>query len=63
VKDRITDSDLVAVSMLSISFLAKAAIGFQEPAVGKQITDLLTRIPSEKPCSARTPVRAAMVPA
>lgn len=58
VKDRITDSDLVAVSMLSIPFPAKAAIGFQEPAVAKQITELLTRIPSDRKLSELTKEQA-----
>ncbi|WP_396020241.1 DUF6308 family protein [Arthrobacter sp. ISL-69] len=33
VRDKITDSDLVAVSMFSITFPAKAAVGLRKPDV------------------------------
>lgn len=57
-RDRITDSDLVAVSMLSVTVPAKAAVGFREPAVAKQITDLLSKIPTNLHMSDLSPEQA-----
>lgn len=58
VRDRITDSDIVAVSMLSVTVPAKAAIGFQEPAVAEQISELLSLIPTDIKMSDLTPADA-----
>jgi hypothetical protein len=57
-RDRITDSDLVAVSMLSVTVPAKAAVGFRDPAVAKQITALLFKIPTDLQMSDLTPEQA-----
>lgn len=44
-KDRITDSDAVAVSMLSVKVPAQAIIGLQEKPLAAKIRDLLEKIP------------------
>lgn len=46
-KDVITDSDAVAVSMLSVTVPAKAMIGLAEPETAARITDLLEQIPTD----------------
>lgn len=46
-RDRITDSDIVAVSMLSVTVPAKAAVGLLDPAVTAQVTKLLADIPTD----------------
>lgn len=46
-KDVITDSDAVAVSMLSVTVPAKARIGLAEPETAARITDLLEQIPTD----------------
>jgi hypothetical protein len=46
VKDRITDSDAVAVSMLSVKVPARAIIGLQEQPLAAHIQELLAGIPT-----------------
>lgn len=46
-KDVITDSDAVAVSMLSVTVPAKAMIGLAEPETAARISDLLEQIPTD----------------
>jgi hypothetical protein len=46
-RDRITDSDFVAVSMLSVKVPAKAAVGLADPTVAARITELLAKIPTD----------------
>jgi len=58
VRDRITDSDLVAVSMLSVTVPAKAAVGLQTPAVTEQIRQLLSDIPTDIKMSDLSPEEA-----
>ncbi|MBT2555832.1 hypothetical protein J7I89_23105 [Arthrobacter sp. ISL-5] len=53
-RDRITDSDFVAVSMLSVSVPAKAAVGLRNPAVADKITKLLAAIPTDTKISELT---------
>jgi hypothetical protein len=57
-RDRITDSDIVAVSMLSVTVPAKAAIGLSDPEVAKEITRLLALIPTDTRMSDLTPETA-----
>ena len=47
VRDRITDSDAVAVSMLSVKVPAQAIIGLQEELLAGKIQGLLTDIPTD----------------
>ncbi|MFJ6157425.1 DUF6308 family protein [Pseudarthrobacter sp. NPDC092184] len=47
VRDRITDSDAVAVSMLSVKVPAQAIIGLQEKLLAANIRDLLADIPTD----------------
>ncbi|KRE77784.1 MULTISPECIES: DUF6308 family protein [Micrococcaceae] len=47
VRDRITDSDAVAVSMLSVKVPAQAIIGLQEELLAGKIRDLLADIPTD----------------
>lgn len=47
VKDRITDSDAVAVSMLSVKVPARAIIGLQEQPLAAHIEKLLADIPTD----------------
>jgi hypothetical protein len=47
VKDRITDSDAVAVSMLSVKVPAQAIIGLQEEPLAGCIENLLADIPTD----------------
>jgi hypothetical protein len=46
---------LVAVSMLSVAFPAKAAVGIQEPDIADQISKLLANIRVDKKLSELTP--------
>jgi hypothetical protein len=50
-RDVITDSDAVAVSMLSVTVPAKAMVGLAEPETAARITELLEQIPTEVPLS------------
>jgi hypothetical protein len=54
-RDRITDSDIVAVSMLSVTVPAKAAIGLLDPVVTAKVTKLLADIPTDIKMSDLTP--------
>lgn len=47
----ITDSDAVAVSMLSVTVPAKAMVGLAEPETAARITELLKQIPTNVPLS------------
>lgn len=47
VRDRITDSDIVAVSMLSIKVPPAAAIGLLDPEITRTVTDLLSALPTD----------------
>lgn len=47
VRDRITDSDAVAVSMLSVKVPAQAIIGLQEQPLAGHIEKLLAKIPTD----------------
>jgi hypothetical protein len=58
VRDRITDSDIVAVSMLSVTVPAKAAIGLLDPEVAAKVTKLLARIPVDIKMSDLDPEKA-----
>ena len=57
-RDRITDSDFVAVSMLSVKVPAKAAVGLADPTVAARITELLAKIPTDTKMSDLTPEEA-----
>ncbi len=46
-RDVITDSDAVAVSMLSVTVPAKAMVGLTEPHTAARITGLLEQIPTD----------------
>jgi hypothetical protein len=47
VKDKITDSDAVAVSMLSVKVPAQAVIGLQKKPLAARIEKLLAKIPTD----------------
>lgn len=55
VRDRITDSDAVAVSMLSVQVPARAIIGLQEQPLAGHIQRLLAQIPTDVKMSDLTP--------
>jgi hypothetical protein len=57
-RDRITDSDAVAVSMLSVTVPAKALIGLKEPATAARVADLLSKIPTDRKMSDLTAEQA-----
>lgn len=50
-RDVITDSDAVAVSMLSVTVPAKAMVGLAEPETAARITELLRQVPTDVPLS------------
>ena len=58
VRDRITDSDIVAVSMLSVTVPAKAAVGLRDPEITKTVARLLADIPVDIKMSDLTPEEA-----
>lgn len=53
-RDVITDSDAVAVSMLSVTVPAKAMVGLAEPETAARITELLKQIPTDVPLSSHS---------
>lgn len=55
----ITDSDAVAVSMLSVTVPAKAMVGLAEPETAGRITKLLEQIPTDEPLSSLSREKAA----
>lgn len=55
----ITDSDAVAVSMLSVTVPAKAMVGLAEPETAARITELLKQIPTNVPLSSLSSEKAA----
>lgn len=55
----ITDSDAVAVSMLSVTVPAKAMVGLPEPETAGRITELLEQIPTDEPLSSLSRDKAA----
>lgn len=58
-RDFITDSDAVAVSMLSVTVPAKAMVGLAEPDTATRITELLKQIPTDVPLSSLSSEKAA----
>ncbi|MBE4720139.1 DUF6308 family protein [Pseudarthrobacter sp. AB1] len=58
-RDVITDSDAVAVSMLSVTVPAKAIVGLAEPETAARITELLEQIPTNVPLSRLSSEKAA----
>jgi hypothetical protein len=58
-RDTLTDSDAVAVSMLSVTVPPKAWIGLQERSTAERVTDLLRQIPTQVPLSSLTRDQAA----
>jgi hypothetical protein len=58
-RDVITDSDAVAVSMLSVTVPAKALVGLAEPETAARITGLLEEIPTDVPLSSLSSEKAA----
>lgn len=58
-RDVITDSDAVAVSMLSVTVPAKALVGLAEPKTAARITELLKQIPTDEPLSSLSRDKAA----
>ena len=58
-RDVITDSDVVAVSMLSVTVPAKALVGLAEPETAARITGLLEEIPTDVPLSSLSSEKAA----
>jgi hypothetical protein len=58
-RDVITDSDAVAVSMLSVTVPAKAMVGLAEPETAARITALLKQIPTDVSLSSLSSEKAA----
>jgi hypothetical protein len=58
-RDVITDSDAVAVSMLSVTVPAKAMVGLAEPETTAGITELLEKIPTGVVLSSLSSEKAA----
>jgi hypothetical protein len=58
-RDVITDSDAVAVSMLSVTVPAKALVGLAQPKTAARITELLKQIPTDEPLSSLSRDKAA----
>lgn len=58
-RDVITDSDAVAVSMLSVPVPAKAMVGLADPETGARITALLEQITTDVPLSSLNSEKAA----
>jgi hypothetical protein len=52
VRNRIVDSDAVAVSMLSVTVPAQAIIGLQKPELAEHVSNLLAKIPTDVKLSA-----------
>jgi hypothetical protein len=58
-RDRITDSDAVAVSMLSVTVPAKAMAGLAEPGTAARVTKFLEQIPTDVTLSSLSRDKAA----
>jgi hypothetical protein len=58
-RDVITDSDAVAVAMLSVTVPAKAMVGLSEPETAARITELLEQIPTDVALSSLSSEKAA----